>query len=313
MPGPRFPRFSSCNSESESWWTRIRENLANVIAPARFSPTAANGAPIHLLKFARSRAATRAQTVSAVMHLSLFAALVLLAIHVPGSGRNSVSSAPLGGSVPLLSPRILKLLGSHGSSGAGSSGDLIPIPATTGNLPRRSAIEVVRPSIPQDRHSELPVPPTLLDASAPSVLISIDKIGLPWMPNETNSPGPGKGHGIGSADGDSMGDSGTGPAGYGGSDGTYAPRTILPACVYCPLPVYTDEARKVKMQGTVTMRVLVGADGRASDVRVVRGVGYGLDERAMQTVRTWRFSAARDPAHRVIAAWIIVEAVFRLF
>jgi TonB family protein len=67
------------------------------------------------------------------------------------------------------------------------------------------------------------------------------------------------------------------------------------------------------MQGTVTLRVLVGADGRASDIRVVRGVGYGLDERAMQSVRGWRFSPARDPNHRAIAAWIIVEAIFRLF
>jgi protein TonB len=145
------------------------------------------------------------------------------------------------------------------------------------------------------------------------VLISIDKIGLPWMPNDTNSAGPGKGHGIGSADGDSMGDSGNGPAGYGGADGMYAPGTVLPTCVYCPLPVYSDEARKVKMQGTVTMRVLVGTDGKALDIRVVRGVGYGLDERAMQTVRGWRFSPARAPNGRVTPAWIIVEAIFRLF
>jgi outer membrane biosynthesis protein TonB len=45
----------------------------------------------------------------------------------------------------------------------------------------------------------------------------------------------------------------------------------------------------------------------------VRGVGFGLDERAMQTVRAWKFSAARDPSHRLIAAWITIEAVFRLF
>ena len=77
--------------------------------------------------------------------------------------------------------------------------------------------------------------------------------------------------------------------------------------------MYTEEARQVKMQGTVTMRVLVGADGRASDIGIVRGVGFGLDERAMQTVRTWKFSAARDPSHRLIAAWITIEAVFRLF
>jgi len=110
-----------------------------------------------------------------------------------------------------------------------------------------------------------------------------------------------------------MGDFGEGQAGYGDAAGSYAPGTTLPTCAYCPLPAYTDEARHVKMQGTVTLRVLVGADGKASDIRVIRGVGYGLDERAMQTVHTWRFTPARDPNHRAIAAWITVEAIFHLF
>jgi TonB family protein len=87
----------------------------------------------------------------------------------------------------------------------------------------------------------------------------------------------------------------------------------MPTCVICPYPVYTDEARHVKVQGTVTLRVLVGADGRALQIRVVRGVGYGLEERAVQTVRGWKFSPARDAARRPVSAWVTIEAVFRLF
>jgi protein TonB len=67
------------------------------------------------------------------------------------------------------------------------------------------------------------------------------------------------------------------------------------------------------MQGTVTLRVLVGTDGRASEIRVIRGVGYGLEERAVQTVRGWKFTPARDAARRPIAVWVTIEAVFRLF
>ncbi len=62
----------------------------------------------------------------------------------------------------------------------------------------------------------------------------------------------------------------------------YSRGMTMPVCVTCPLPLYTDEARKIKMQGTVTLRVLVGADGRAAQIRVARGVGYGLDERAVE-------------------------------
>jgi TonB family protein len=67
------------------------------------------------------------------------------------------------------------------------------------------------------------------------------------------------------------------------------------------------------MQGTVTLRVLVGTDGKASDIRVVRGIGFGLEERAMQTVRGWKFNAARDAGRHAVAAWVTIEAVFRLF
>jgi TonB family protein len=67
------------------------------------------------------------------------------------------------------------------------------------------------------------------------------------------------------------------------------------------------------MQGTVTLRVLVGADGRAEQIRVARGVGYGLDERAVETVRGWKFAPARDAARRAVPVWITIETVFRLF
>ena len=85
------------------------------------------------------------------------------------------------------------------------------------------------------------------------------------------------------------------------------------ACAYCPDPEYTDEARHEKLQGSVTMRVLVTADGRAGQIRIVRGLGLGLDERAVEKVRTWRFQPARDSNKNAIAEWVTVEATYRLF
>jgi protein TonB len=67
------------------------------------------------------------------------------------------------------------------------------------------------------------------------------------------------------------------------------------------------------VQGSVTLQVLVGADGRAQDVRIVKGIGFGLDERAVEAVRGWKFIAARDGAKHTVEAWVTVEAVFRLF
>jgi len=58
---------------------------------------------------------------------------------------------------------------------------------------------------------------------------------------------------------------------------------------------------------------LVGADGRASQIRVVRGIGLGLDDRAVEAIRGWKFLPALDASRRAVPAWVTVEAVFRLF
>jgi TonB family protein len=167
------------------------------------------------------------------------------------------------------------------------------------------------PRVPDKIDHQLPVEVTIFDANAPAVMLSNNNVGLPWMASDTNSGGPGH-QGIGTGEDGGAGDvDGTGD---GWSDGGRSGHGIsTPLCVVCPYPVYTDEARHVKMQGTVTLRVLVGADGKAAQIRVLRGVGYGLDERAIETVRGWKFKAAHDGMGRNVPAWVIIESVFRLF
>ena len=159
----------------------------------------------------------------------------------------------------------------------------------------------------------MPVPPTILDPAAPPALVPVNKIGLPWMRDNTDSPGPGDSDTIGSSKGKTMGDGPVdGPGGTGTFLAGYQPGTSRPTCAYCPDPQYTDEARQAKLQGTVRLRVLVGADGRASQIQIIQGIGLGLDDRAVQSVRTWKFVPARDAARRAVPAWINIEVVFRL-
>ena len=68
-----------------------------------------------------------------------------------------------------------------------------------------------------------------------------------------------------------------------------------PACLYCPQPQFSDEAVKAKYQGTVLLVAIITADGRATDIRVAKGLGLGLDEKAVEAVRTWRFRPALGP------------------
>jgi protein TonB len=309
-----FPRsFSGNDPTTESWLNRVRENLGELLIPSHCKPSSPNGAPIHLLKFDKSLGPARAQGASLITHGAIFASLLFLVAHGPGTvGTGIHDSTPLG---HLTFPAAVfpTLRHAQPSGGRGSGGDENPIPATHGTPPPHSSLVIVKPTLPQIQNHVLPEPPTIFDSNAAPVLTPTEEIGLPWMPKDTASPGPGKGHSFGSKDGHTMGDGGIGPVGDGTGNGPYAPRIIPPGCVYCPYPTYTDEARHGKVQGSVTLQVLVSADGRALDVRIVKGIGFGLDERAAETVRGWRFTPARDGAKHAVATWVTVEAVFRLF
>ncbi len=85
-----------------------------------------------------------------------------------------------------------------------------------------------------------------------------------------------------------------------------------PRVLYAPDPEFSEEARKAKYQGTVVLWVVVGADGRTHDIRVQRSLGMGLDEKAIEAIRHWRFEPARKDGTPV-AVQVNVEVNFRLY
>jgi periplasmic protein TonB len=310
---PFLRSFSSLSSSSDSWLRRVRENFQQIVSSSHFRASSANGAPIHLLQLERSKAPTRAQSYSVLTHAGLIGMILLFAVN-----HRRVTVDPPRDQGPSLSFTIPKDLVSilgieKGARGTGGGGDHNPIPATSGNPPFRSSIQIVKPTIPEIVPHDLPVPPTILDPNAAAVLTPVQEIGLPWMKDRTQSAGPGANHGIGTGKTGGLGDRDGDEAGDSSIRGVYQPGSTRPACAYCPDPEYTDAAREAKLQGTVTMEVLVGPDGRAQRVRLLKGVGMGLDERAMEAVKTWKFIPARDEAKRPMAEWVTIEAMFRLF
>jgi protein TonB len=310
-----FPRsFASLPSSNESWFFRVRENLRQLFAAAPLFPSSANGAPIHFLKWESASRSGRAQGASVLTHAAIISALAVVVIHPPGSKHNPVRPVQkIGNYLPLPAHLLESLRGHDPSEGRGSGTGQDVLPARQGNLPPRSSIQLLKPTLPQNQYPELPIPPTILEASAARILTPVDNIGLPWMPDRNNSSGRGKGNTIGDGPGDSIGSSPGDEAGWSGTPGFYHPGMTPPKCAYCPDPQYTDEAREAKVQGNVTLLVLVDADGRASQIRVAKGIGLGLDERAIEAIRGWRFTPARDAGHRPVPAWVTVEAIFRLF
>jgi protein TonB len=298
--------------DSESWCTRVRENLAQAFSSPSLTHSSSNGAPIHLLQLDHAGKTGRAQTASLLTHAAIIAALALLAIQSHVSPTKTDRIGAVQGRLLFNPPS--DFANDHASLGRnGGGGEHNSIPATHGFLAPRSSVQLAPPRLPDNATHVLTVPVATFDENAPPIVAAVPQLGLPWMPNDTNSAGPGKNGGIGSGDNGGMGDNSGGDAGEGESGTPYSIGMIMPVCVTCPYPLYTDEARKVKVQGTVTLRVLVGTDGRAAQIHVSRGVGYGLDERAVETVRGWKFAPARDAARRVVPVWITIETVFRLF
>jgi TonB family protein len=85
-----------------------------------------------------------------------------------------------------------------------------------------------------------------------------------------------------------------------------------PKGTYMPNPEYTDRARKKKLNGTVILAIIVTPEGSADNVKVVRGFDRDLDQRAVDTVRTWKFEPGSKDGKPVPVA-LNVEVSFRLY
>ena len=85
-----------------------------------------------------------------------------------------------------------------------------------------------------------------------------------------------------------------------------------PSCLYCPDPPYSDEARKAKFEGVVTLQAIIQLNGHATDIQVVKSAGLGLDEKAVDAVRTWRFKPAIGPDGTPVPTIAPIEVNFRV-
>ena len=81
---------------------------------------------------------------------------------------------------------------------------------------------------------------------------------------------------------------------------------------FTPDPEYSEEARKAKYQGTCVLWLIVGPDGRPRDIHVARSLGLGLDEKAIEAVKQWKFEPAMKDG-KPVAVQINVEVGFRLY
>jgi periplasmic protein TonB len=211
--------------------------------------------------------------------------------------------------------------GATQAGGGGGGGAHDKIDATHGSPPKFSAEQLAPPTVViTNLHPKLPVDPTVLGPPQIQLAAQTSPIGDPLSAVvDSISNGKGSGSGIGNGKGTGVGSgdgAGVGPGSHAGiGGGAYRPGlggVTAPRTIYAPDPQYSDQARSVKFTGSVLLWLIVDANGLPQDIRIVRSVGLGLDERAMDTVKTWRFEPGRKDGQPV-ATQINVEVSFRLY
>jgi TonB family protein len=168
-----------------------------------------------------------------------------------------------------------------------------------------------------------PPPPAPAPVEAPVATVKHDPQDQPGV-LETPTPAPpepsngsGTGGGAGTGEGTGLGrgrGAGVGEgseAGMGG--GPYRPGSGVepPSLLREVKPDYTEEARRRGVEGEVVMEIIVRRDGTVGEARVLKGLGYGLDQRALEAVRQWRFGAAKRRGEPV-DVMVEVSMEFRL-
>jgi len=221
-----------------------------------------------------------------------------------------------------ISPYLGQLAGpDEKMGGGGGGGDRSPTPASKGAVPKFAKEQLAPPMVTLPNLTpKLPVQPNLL--GPPELTLPQMAANLPWGDPQgvqgTPSSGPGFGGGIGSGEGTGIGSGrggGLGPGeggGFGGGAYSVGGGVTAPIPIYKPEPPYSEEARKAKYQGTVVLLIIVDTQGNVSDLRVVKPLGLGLDEKAVETVRTWKFKPGLRNAVPVPTR-VMIEVTFRLF
>jgi len=213
---------------------------------------------------------------------------------------------------PYISPASLSE-----SHGGGSGGAADRIHASQGPAPRFAREQLAPPVVLPQVRPILQVESTIVgppDLNLPQINQAGDPLSRLLVPSAGMGVRGGIGENEGGGDGIGRGP-GRGP-GSGGSccNGIYSVGNGVssPRVIFKPEPDYSDEARKIRLQGVVVVSAVVAPDGRPTRLRIARSLGMGLDEKALEAVNRWRFEPARKDGQPV-AVQISIEVDFHIF
>jgi|SRR5665213_750429 len=203
------------------------------------------------------------------------------------------------------------------AGGGGGGGAREPLPVSKGQAPKPSMKQFTPPMIVKEQ-PKLAMTPTII--APPDTVLPQNNLpnwGDPLAKLSTLSNGQGFGGGMGSGSGGGLGSGkggGFGPGeggGVGGGVFRVGGGVSQPAVIFKVDPEYSEEARKAKYSGAVMLSIVVDTEGRARDIHVVKSLGMGLDEKAMEAVGKWKFKPGMKGGQPVNVR-ATIEVNFRL-
>lgn len=313
LPRPDFKMQLRAELEWQRWspTARLRSKAASrraVDSEANVMPTLSGTGygmyPMHRANFA----------ASVVLHAAALLILVGLGTYVVQKHAKEAGDV---NTITILTPYRPMAAAANKKYGGGGGGENSKLRASAGAPPKASMQPQLAPPVvvrPKDESKIMAEPTITADLKAVESTTVGDQLSKLTVP----SAGAGTGSGVGSGSGGGYGSGngrGRGPGsdyGVGGGTGGNG-RVTTPKLIFSPDPEFSEEARKVKHQGVVVMTVLVGTDGRIHQAQITRSLGMGLDEKALETIKLWKFEPARTADGTPVAVYASIEVNFRLY
>ena len=298
-------------------WVDLYESIRDVFFPPKYPPLELTSTPIPV----PDRMAVKPNPWAIGISTSINIAIVLVALFFVG--KKIIDNAK-----PKLSPTDIELTDFKGlqaankAGGGGGGGDHSKIDPEKGKLPKLEKNPVTPPQVQRVEHPLIPM------ESAINVQQELKLPDNPMLPNigmknsvnvQLASNGQGSGSGMGTGSGGGLGSgngNGYGP-GTGGNTGGGLYRigggVSAPTLVFSVDPEFSDEARRAKYQGVCLIAIIVDAHGNPQNPRVVRPLGMGLDEKALEAVMKYKFKPAMKDGKTAVPVMVNIEINFRLY
>jgi len=289
----------------EGVWGSLWSNLRDVFFPVKLPPLVLESKPIPVV----DRMATHQDPKATASAIVIYTALILLFFFWGARAIHNNMIAKQMELTKILTPPPMAPLKDTMGGGGGQRG---PTPVTKGSLPKFAETQITPPKAPPLEQPKIRMPDPTIEVQTNLKMANnnMPNLGMPNSPLIGTSMGNGSGSGLGSGNGSGLGPGSGGN--YGGGLRKIGGGVSTPVVIYQVEPEFSEEARKAKFMGVVLVNLIVDAHGLPQNVHTLRGVGMGLDEKAVEAVRQYRFKPAMEGG-KPVPVELNVEVNFQIF